>query len=98
MNEQALELWAVPLWVRAQALWRRIARARRRSPRGLRIAETVSLGEHRFVAVIEFEQSRFLLGGTSSSLVLLADLGGKSPGAVNVCDAKRAVSLAGGAN
>jgi flagellar biogenesis protein FliO len=33
------------------------------------------LGERRFVAVVEFERSRFLVGGTTSSLVLLARLG-----------------------
>jgi flagellar biogenesis protein FliO len=32
------------------------------------------LGERRFVAVVEFEQSRFLIGGTQASLVLLAPL------------------------
>jgi flagellar biogenesis protein FliO len=46
----------------------------RRTPRRLRLAETISLGEHRFVAVVAFEGSRFLLGGTSNSLVLLARL------------------------
>jgi flagellar biogenesis protein FliO len=40
----------------------------------LRLCETLPLGERRFVAVIEFEESRFLLGGTSSSLVLLSRL------------------------
>lgn len=48
---------------------------RRRAPRRLRLCESLPLGERRFVAVIEFEHSRFLLGGTSSSLVLLARLG-----------------------
>jgi hypothetical protein len=32
------------------------------------------LGERRFVAVVEFERSRFLIGGTPGSLVLLAPL------------------------
>jgi flagellar biogenesis protein FliO len=47
----------------------------RRLPRRLRLCESLPLGERRFVAVIEFEESRFLVGGTSSSLVLLANLG-----------------------
>ena len=34
-----------------------------------------ALGERRFVAVVEFERARFLVGGTTSSLVLLARLG-----------------------
>jgi flagellar biogenesis protein FliO len=40
----------------------------------LRLAETLPLGERRFVAVLEFERERFLLGGTASSLVLLTRL------------------------
>jgi flagellar biogenesis protein FliO len=39
------------------------------------LCESLALGERRFVAVIEFEQARFLVGGTASSLVLLARLG-----------------------
>jgi len=45
-----------------------------RRQRRLRLAETLPLGDRRFVAVLEFENSRFLLGGTSASLVLLARL------------------------
>jgi flagellar biogenesis protein FliO len=52
-----------------------MSRMSRRLPRRLRLCESLPLGERRFVAVIEFEESRFLVGGTSSSLVLLADLG-----------------------
>jgi hypothetical protein len=69
--------WAVPAnsWrLRAAYWWRKIAGLRRSSPRRLRLAETLPLGEHRFVAVVEFESFRFLLGGTPSSLVLLARL------------------------
>jgi flagellar biogenesis protein FliO len=47
----------------------------RRTPRRLRLCESLSLGDRRFVAVVEFEQARFLVGGTSASLVLLAQLG-----------------------
>ncbi len=51
-----------------------IARLGRSTPRRLRLAETLPLGDRRFVAVVEFDGSRFLLGGTASSLVLLARL------------------------
>ena len=40
----------------------------------LRLCETLSLGEKRFVAVVEFESSQFLLGGTSHSITLLSQL------------------------
>jgi len=63
------------LWRRARACWERILRFGRRAPRRLRLCESLPLGERRFVAVVEFERSRFLVGGTSASLVLLARLG-----------------------
>jgi len=58
----------------ARRLGRRLLRMTERAPRQLRLAETLSLGERRFVAVIEFERARFLVGGTSASMVLLAQL------------------------
>ena len=61
-------------WPRARIWLERAARLRSQSPRRLRLLESLSLGERRFVALIELEQSRFLLGGTASSLVLLARL------------------------
>jgi flagellar biogenesis protein FliO len=51
---------------------RRTVKARK--PRRLRVCETLSLGERRFLAVIEFDRQEFLVGGTGSSLELLARL------------------------
>ena len=48
----------------------------------LRVAETVSLGEKRFVALIRVEDCEFLIGGGSSGVSLLTQLG-KSPGVAN---------------
>jgi len=62
------------LWGLARAWWQRVLRLGRRPPRRLRLCENLPLGERRFVAVVEFEQSRFLVGGTPASLVLLARL------------------------
>ena len=62
-------------------MWKRTLRISRRTPKHLRLCESLPLGERRFVAVVEFERERFLLGGTPSSLVLLsrlADSGGPS--------------------
>ena len=47
---------------------------RNASGRRLRLAETLALGERRFVAVVEFEGARFLLGGTTAHITLLARL------------------------
>jgi flagellar biogenesis protein FliO len=47
---------------------------RRRSARRLRLSETLSLGEKRFLAVVQFQQQEFLVGGTGNSIALLARL------------------------
>jgi flagellar biogenesis protein FliO len=75
MTTQVWKVASGTLWPHARVLWERMGRMSRRAPKRLRLCESLPLGERRFVAVIEFEQSRFLVGGTSSSLVLLADLG-----------------------
>jgi flagellar biogenesis protein FliO len=59
-------------WV--AALWERVLRLSRRAPKRLRLCESLALGERRFVAVVEFDAARFLVGGTGSSLVLLSRL------------------------
>jgi flagellar biogenesis protein FliO len=48
------------------ALWKR--------RRELRICETVSLGNRNFVAVVGYQDQRFLVAGTATSISLLADL------------------------
>jgi len=58
-------------WQWIQEHWR----TRRRSPRRqLRLCEMLSLGEKRFVAVVECGCQRYLLGGSSSSVELLTEL------------------------
>jgi flagellar biogenesis protein FliO len=52
---------------------------RRRPARRLRLSETLSLGEKRFLAVVQFQQQEFLVGGTGNSIALLARL--DAPGA-----------------
>jgi flagellar biogenesis protein FliO len=47
---------------------------RRRSVRRLRLSETLSLGEKRFLAVVQFQQQEFLVGGAGNSIALLARL------------------------
>jgi hypothetical protein len=46
-----------------------------KNPHRLRLCESLSLGEKRFVAVIQYEGQQFLIGGGASSLSLLARLG-----------------------
>ena len=52
---------------------RALAAGRRREPR-LRLCETLSLGEKRFVAVVEYGQHKFLLAGTQQNISLLQRL------------------------
>ncbi|HEY4010975.1 MAG TPA: flagellar biosynthetic protein FliO [Acidobacteriaceae bacterium] len=47
---------------------------KRPTARRLRVAETVSLGEKRFVSIIEVDGEQFLLGGSGSAVTLLAKL------------------------
>ena len=42
--------------------------------KNLRVCETVSLGEKRFVAVVQVDGERFLIGGASTSVSLLTRL------------------------
>lgn len=51
----------------------------RRPQRKLRLVESVGLGEKRFVAVMQFEHLRYLIGGTGSSIALLSQLPDSMP-------------------
>lgn len=62
------------LWPGVIRLWEKLVRLGQRSPKRLRLCESLPLGERRFVAVVEFDTERFLVGGTASSMVLLSRL------------------------
>jgi flagellar biogenesis protein FliO len=74
MTTETLRISASTFRGRLIALWERVLRLTRRTPKRLRLCESLPLGERRFVAVVEFEAARFLVGGTPSSLVLLSRL------------------------
>jgi flagellar biogenesis protein FliO len=92
MQTEVLRFSSSEFRTRLLALWRRLLRISRRTPKGLRLCESLALGERRFVAVVEFEKERFLLGGTPSSLVLLSRLGDSSKRAEDEADAGTARS------
>jgi flagellar biogenesis protein FliO len=48
----------------------------RRSERKLRLCETLSFGEKRFIAVVEYDHSKFLVAGTPKCISLLQRLDG----------------------
>jgi hypothetical protein len=60
----------------------------------LRVSETVSLGEKRFVAVVHIEGQKFLVGGGSSGVSLLAQL----DAGPNAEDARQPIAYAGGSS
>ena len=46
----------------------------KRAQKTLRVCESVSLGDKRFVAVIQVDQERFLIGGAANSIAMLTRL------------------------
>jgi flagellar biogenesis protein FliO len=57
--------------------WLQARHVVRSGVRRLRVAETVSLGEKRFVAVVQVDGRHFLLAGGPTNIVLLAQLDAK---------------------
>jgi flagellar biogenesis protein FliO len=74
MTAEAVRVSGHTFWGSFGGLWQRVLRLSRGAPRRLRLCESLPLGDRRFVAVVEFDQERFLVGGTPSSLVLLSRL------------------------
>jgi flagellar biogenesis protein FliO len=58
----------------------------------LRVAETISLGEKRFVALVDIDGQKFLIGGGASGVSLLTQLGANDSAA----DALPAIAAAAG--
>ena len=70
-----------PLFNALVEAWSRIVRVRAalvaaRSSRRLKVVETVCLGEKRFVSILNIDGQELLLGGSPSSVVVLANLEG----------------------
>ena len=81
---QAGEKHSFPDWLLAG--WRKLAGFSRgtflrREPRRLRLCETLSLGNRGYLAVVRFEEQQFLVGGTNTSMALLAELSSARPAA-----------------
>jgi flagellar biogenesis protein FliO len=74
MTTETLRVSASAFRARVIAFCEHVLRLRGRARKRLRLCESLPLGERRFVAVVEFDAARFLVGGTPSSLVLLSRL------------------------
>jgi len=66
------------LWARLQSLWNSVSVQRR--ARRLRLSESLSLGEKRLIAVVEFEEQRFLVAATPDHITLLQTLAARPAG------------------
>jgi len=64
---------------RLKILWRLVRRAGSKR-KTLSVRESAALGDRRFVSVVQFERLRFLIGSSSSSVTLLAQLPDESAG------------------
>ena len=82
------------LLTQLRKLWQKLLTISCRPPRRLRLCESLAFVDKRFVAVIEFEGARFLVGGTAASLVLLERL--DKPGAGSGADSTPERSFAQG--
>lgn len=58
--------------------WLQMAHKSRTATRRLLVTETVSLGEKRFVSIVHIDDTQFLIGGSATSLQLLAQLESRS--------------------
>jgi flagellar biogenesis protein FliO len=69
---------------RLQAFWRALVSRTGSKRKLLSVRESAALGDRRFVAVVEFERQRFLIGSSPASVTLLAQLpdrrGDREPG------------------
>lgn len=74
MSTRSIQIARSALWSRIGILWERLQSVSGRVPKRLRLCESLTLGERRFVAVVEFDKERFLVGATASSMVLLSRL------------------------
>ncbi len=71
--------------------WQRVLLALRRRGLGartrrLRLCETLSLGDRRFVALIQVDRREYLIGASSTQVQLLAQLRPDSPAAPGLSD------------
>lgn len=62
-----IKTWGAFRWIMLRA-------KAQQSRKTLRVSETVSLGEKRFVAVVQVDDERFLIGGSSTAVALLTRL------------------------
>jgi flagellar biogenesis protein FliO len=66
--------WFVDVLLRCWSQIHKLLASRQAAKKHLRICETAPLGDKRFVAVVQVDHERFLVGGAANSVALLAKL------------------------
>jgi Flagellar biosynthesis protein, FliO len=78
------------------AVWKgSIGKVASRRERRLRLCETVSLGERRFVALIQFDDQPLLVGVTGNSITLLTQPASCGPAATSASDFRGRLRVSG---
>ena len=78
-----------PLGSHAASAWRWLERKRTQqlAARRMRVAETIQLGEKRFVSILQVDGAQFLIGGAAGNVSLLAILSdGQATGTPGIAD------------
>ena len=93
MEQNSLVSWWIPVKKAMTYPWSRLLKLQQRAAsrqrgRKLRLRETLPLGEKRFLAVVQFEQEQFLVGGTGQSISLLARLNSGNSLMIPACSGK----------
>ncbi len=70
-NRIAVQLQSVCRWISGKYVTQRQSRR-------MKVSETVSLGEKKFVSILQVDGTQFLVGGTANSITLLATLDSNS--------------------
>lgn len=85
-------------WAETARGWmQRLGRILRpRALRRLKLCESLPLGDRRFIAVVQFEQQRFLIGGGGNTLALLTQLPKADEGTQGGAEKDQAWKVVGG--
>ena len=67
-------VWTAAGYIHSGWQWLQRMRAAQTTARRLRVTETVSLGEKRFLSIVQVDEAQFLIGSSATNVQLLAQL------------------------
>ena len=77
-------LWTAANFLRSSCQWLQRTLAAQTAARRLRVTETVSLGDKRFLSIVQVDDAQFLIGSSATNVQLLAQLGSQPGGAARL--------------